>query len=85
MQRRIKKLPAKTRPEFSESIHIARLEVARLDHIITQFLRAIRPQPLTTQMGDVNVVIEDRWPFSRPNSKIETSSLNWNSTDRCVD
>ena len=63
MQRRIKKLPAKTRPEFSESIHIARLEVARLDHIITQFLRAIRPQPLTTQMGDVNVVIEESVAF----------------------
>ena len=29
MQRRIKKLPAKTRSEFSESIHIARQEVAR--------------------------------------------------------
>jgi two-component system, sporulation sensor kinase E len=63
MQRRIKKLPTKTRPEFSESIHIARLEVARLDHIITQFLRAIRPQPLTMQMGDVNVVIEESVAF----------------------
>ena len=63
MQRRIKKLPAKTRAEFGESIHIARLEVARLDHIITQFLRAIRPQPLATQMGDVNVVIEESLAF----------------------
>jgi two-component system, sporulation sensor kinase E len=63
MQRRIKKLPAKTRPEFSESIHIARQEVARLDHIITQFLRAIRPQPLTTQMEDVNAVIEESVAF----------------------
>jgi PAS domain S-box-containing protein len=63
MQRRIKKLPAKTRSEFSESIHIARQEVARLDHIITQFLRAIRPQPLTTRMEDVNVVIEESVAF----------------------
>ncbi len=63
MQRRVKKLPAKTRAEFGESIHIARLEVARLDHIITQFLRAIRPQPLATQMGDVNVVIEESLAF----------------------
>ena len=63
MQRRIKKLPAKSRLEFGESIHIARQEVARLDHIITQFLRAIRPQPLTTQMGDVNVVIEESVAF----------------------
>jgi two-component system, sporulation sensor kinase E len=63
MQRRIKKLPAKTRSEFSESIHIARQEVARLDHIITQFLRAIRPQPLATRMEDVNVVIEESVAF----------------------
>jgi len=63
MQRRIKKLPAKTRSEFVESIHIARQEVARLDHIITQFLRAIRPQPLTTRMEDVNVVIEESVAF----------------------
>jgi two-component system, sporulation sensor kinase E len=63
MQRRIKKLPAKTRSEFGESIHIARQEVARLDHIITQFLRAIRPQPLTTRMENVNVVIEESVAF----------------------
>jgi PAS domain S-box-containing protein len=63
MQRRIKKLPAKTRSEFSESIQIARQEVARLDHIITQFLRAIRPQPLTTRMEDLNVVIEESVAF----------------------
>jgi two-component system, sporulation sensor kinase E len=63
MQRRIKKLPAKIRSEFSESIHIARQEVARLDHIITQFLRAIRPQPLATRIEDVNVVIEESVAF----------------------
>ncbi len=34
MQRRIKKLPAKAKDEFEESIGVAR-QVARLDHIIT--------------------------------------------------
>jgi two-component system, sporulation sensor kinase E len=63
MQRRIKKLAAKARPEFSESIQIARQEVARLDHIITQFLRAIRPQPLSTQLEDINVVVEESVAF----------------------
>ncbi|HEY5704233.1 MAG TPA: ATP-binding protein [Terrimicrobiaceae bacterium] len=63
MQRRIKKLPAKTRPEFAESIQVARQEVARLDHIITQFLRAIRPQPLATRMENVNAVIEESVAF----------------------
>jgi two-component system, sporulation sensor kinase E len=63
MQRRIKKLPAKTREEFSESIQIARQEVARLDHIITQFLRAIGPQPLSTRLEDVNEVVEESVAF----------------------
>jgi two-component system, sporulation sensor kinase E len=63
MQRRVRKLPAKSRPEFSESIHIARQEVARLDHIITQFLRAIRPQPLVTRMEGVNAVVEESVAF----------------------
>jgi signal transduction histidine kinase len=63
MQRRIKRLPAKTRQELGESIQIARQEVARLDHIITQFLRAIRPQPLSTRMENVNAVIEESVAF----------------------
>jgi two-component system, sporulation sensor kinase E len=63
MQRRIKKLPAKARQELGESIQIARQEVARLDHIITQFLRAIRPQPLTTRMENINAVIEESVAF----------------------
>jgi two-component system, sporulation sensor kinase E len=63
MQRRVRKLPAKTRSEFGESIHIARQEVARLDHIITQFLRAIRPQPLTTRMEGLNAVVEESVAF----------------------
>ncbi len=63
MQRRVTKLPAKIRPEFAESLQIARQEVARLDHIITQFLRAIRPQPLSMRMEDVNVVVEESVAF----------------------
>ena len=63
MQRRIKKLPAKARHELGESTQIARQEVARLDHIITQFLRAIRPQPLTTRMENINAVIEESVAF----------------------
>jgi two-component system, sporulation sensor kinase E len=63
MQRRIKKLPAKTRLEFGDSIQIARQEVARLDHTITQFLRAIRPQPLTMRLENANVVVEESVAF----------------------
>ena len=63
MQRRIKKLPAKDRQELGESIQIARQEVGRLDHIITQFLRAIRPQQLTTRMENINSVLEESVAF----------------------
>jgi two-component system, sporulation sensor kinase E len=63
MQRRIKRLPAKQRQELGESIQIARQEVGRLDHIITQFLRAIRPQQLTTRMENVNSVLEESVAF----------------------
>jgi two-component system, sporulation sensor kinase E len=63
MQRRIKKLPAKARQELGESIQIARQEVGRLDHIITQFLRAIRPQQLATRMENVNSVLEESVAF----------------------
>jgi two-component system, sporulation sensor kinase E len=63
MQRRIKKLPVKTRQELGASIQIARQEVGRLDHIIMQFLRAIRPQQLTTRMENVNSVLEESVAF----------------------
>jgi two-component system, sporulation sensor kinase E len=63
MQRRITKLPTKVRQELGESIQIARQEVGRLDHIITQFLRAIRPQQLSTRMENINAVLEESVAF----------------------
>jgi two-component system, sporulation sensor kinase E len=63
MQRRIRKLPTKARQELGESIQIARHEVGRLDHIITQFLRAIRPQQLSTRMENINSVLEESVAF----------------------
>jgi two-component system, sporulation sensor kinase E len=63
MQRRIKKLPTKVRQELGESIQIARQEVGRLDHIITQFLRAIRPQQLSTGRENINSVLEESVAF----------------------
>ena len=63
MQRRVKKLAAKSRGDFEDSINVARQEVSRLDHIITQFLRAIRPQPLTMGMDSLNAIIEESVAF----------------------
>jgi len=63
MQRRVKKLAVKSRGDFEESITVARQEVSRLDQIITQFLRAIRPQPLTMGMDSLNAIIEESVAF----------------------
>lgn len=69
MQRRVKKLPAKARGEFEESIGVARQEVARLDHIITQFLRAIRPQPLEVKPENLNAIVRESVSFLGPEIK----------------
>lgn len=63
MQRRVKKLPVKSRGDFEESISVARQEVGRLDHIITQFLRAIRPQPLAPRQESLNAIVEESVAF----------------------
>lgn len=63
MQRRIRKLPTKGRAELEDSVSVARQEVARLDHIITQFLRAIRPQPLEVRLENLNVIVEESLSF----------------------
>lgn len=63
MQRTLRKLPAKTRTSLEESVNVARGEVARLDQIITQFLRAIRPQPLDLRMVNINTIVEESLRF----------------------
>jgi len=63
MSRRIKKLPARARTELEKSISVARHEVARLDQIVTQFLRAIRPQPLKLSLENINRLIESSIAF----------------------
>jgi len=63
MERRVRKLPSRSRGEFEESITVARQEVKRLDHIITQFLRAIRPQPLTLRPDSLNAIVEESVSF----------------------
>ncbi len=63
LQRRIRKLPAKSRAGLEEPIQVTRREVARLDHIITQFLRAIRPQNLTLRPANLNAIVEESLAF----------------------
>jgi len=69
LERRARKLPAKARGEFEESLAIARGEVTRLDHIITQFLRAVRPQPIETRLENLNTLVREVAAFLEPEIK----------------
>lgn len=66
LERRARKLPAKQRKEFEDSLAVARGEVTRLDHIITQFLRAIRPQPLEMRRENLNALVRESVEFLEP-------------------
>lgn len=66
MERRARRLPGKARAQFEESLAVARAEVTRLDHIIMQFLRAIRPQPLETRRENLNTLVSESVAFLEP-------------------
>jgi two-component system, sporulation sensor kinase E len=59
MERELKKLPTAQGERLREDLHVARDEIARLDQIINQFLRAIRPTQPELQPTAVNEVIAD--------------------------
>jgi signal transduction histidine kinase len=63
MERTLRKAPPKLRTPLEESVAIARGEVARLDNIITQFLRAIRPQALQLEPTDINRLLGEVLDF----------------------
>jgi signal transduction histidine kinase len=69
LERRARRLPAKARAEFADSLAIARGEVTRLDHIITQFLRAVRPQPIETRLENLNTLVREVAAFLEPEIK----------------
>ena len=66
MERQAHKLDGAAREEFQESIDIARAEVNRLDSIVTQFLRAIRPSKPQLQPENVNAIVEETVRFFAP-------------------
>ena len=59
--------------ELTESLGIARGEVRRLDQIITQFLKAVRPAPMDFEPGDFNELILDTVEFLR--TEIENRNI----------
>jgi two-component system, sporulation sensor kinase E len=63
MERKLRRLPPAQRDDLDESVRVAREEIRRLDFIVSQFLRAIRPAPLSTQPADINAVVEESISF----------------------
>jgi two-component system, sporulation sensor kinase E len=63
MERKARKIPAAMREDFSEPIRVAREEVTRLDFIVTQFLRAIRPAALELRTENINTLVEESITF----------------------
>lgn len=69
MERKIRKLPEGDRVELGDAVRVAKEEITRLDTIITQFLRAIRPTPLEMRPENLNTLVEEAAHFLAPEIK----------------
>jgi signal transduction histidine kinase len=63
MERQARTLKGKERDELQHSIEICRGEINRLDSIVTQFLRAIRPSRPELQPENINAIVEEAVRF----------------------
>jgi two-component system, sporulation sensor kinase E len=66
MERNVRKLNNSVKAELQDSIEIARAEIARLDSIVTQFLRAIRPSKPQLQAENINTIVDEAVRFFAP-------------------
>jgi two-component system, sporulation sensor kinase E len=69
MERKVHELDGAARAELQESIDISRSELNRLDSIVTQFLRAIRPTRPQLHPENVNSIVEEAVRFFTPEIK----------------
>ncbi len=69
LERRLRKLPETDRAQFTHPLSVAQEEIKRLDSIVTQFLRAIRPAPLQRSPHDLNSLVRDAADFLAPELK----------------
>ena len=69
IQREARKIDGAKRAELQESVEVARAEVNRLDSIITQFLRAIRPTRPQLKPESINSIVEESVRFFTPEIK----------------
>jgi signal transduction histidine kinase len=66
MERKVRELNDNAKAELQESIDISRSEINRLDSIVTQFLRAIRPSRPELHPENVNSIVEEAVRFFTP-------------------
>ena len=66
MERSVQKLDDGEKAELEQSIDVARSEVNRLDSIVTQFLKAIRPSRPQLRPENVNTIVEEAVRFFAP-------------------
>jgi two-component system, sporulation sensor kinase E len=66
MERKVRKLKGEARQELQESIDVSRAEIGRLDSIVTQFLRAIRPSKPQLHPESVNAIVNEAVRFFAP-------------------
>ena len=66
MERSVQELRDGAKAELQQSIDVARSEVNRLDSIVTQFLRAIRPSRPQLRPENVNAIVEEAVRFFAP-------------------
>jgi PAS domain S-box-containing protein len=69
LERKLRKLPEASRGPLLEAARVARDEIKRLDHIVSQFLRAIRPAPLDLRPENINEIVRDALAFLAPEIK----------------
>lgn len=69
MERKLRKLDGESQRELEEPLRVAKEEITRLDYIVTQFLRAIRPAPLEMQMENLNLLVAESIAFLAPEIK----------------
>jgi two-component system, sporulation sensor kinase E len=66
IERRLRKAPSELRGDIGELLATAKSEIQRLDSIVHQFLRAIRPSSPQFETHDLNEILEESVAFLRP-------------------
>jgi two-component system, sporulation sensor kinase E len=66
IERKLRKAPSELRSDMGELLATAKSEIQRLDSIVHQFLRAIRPSTPQFEAHDLNEILQESVAFLRP-------------------